>query len=174
MTLFAGQLGVSQTVYRLLDRVYWPGLHQDVRSYLASCSVCLARGMSRWVTGRVAMNILDMSVTTPKGNQYVLVIVDYFPRWTEACPLHNKKALAIADVFFQLIVCRFGMPAVIHSDQGREFENHLMQELCILCGTHKTRTTPYHPASDGLVEHFNRTLLMMLAMFVGSEPVRLG
>ena len=42
-SIFAGHLGVSRTVYRLLDRVYWPGLREDVRSYLASCSVCLAR-----------------------------------------------------------------------------------------------------------------------------------
>ena len=61
------------------------------------------------------------------------------------------------------------MPSVIHSDQVREFENHLMQELCLLCGAHKTRTTPYHPVSDGLVERFNRTLLMMLAMFAGEN-----
>ena len=81
----------------------------------------------------------------------------------------NKTALAVAGAFFQLIVCRFGMPAVIHSDQGREFENHLMQELCLLCGAHKTRMTPYNPASDGLVEHFNITLLMMLAMFAGEN-----
>ena len=53
---------------------------------------------------RVTMDILDVSVTTPKGNQYVLVIVDCFSRWTEACPLPNKTALAVADVFFQLIV----------------------------------------------------------------------
>ena len=71
--------------------------------------------------------------------------------------------------FFQLIVCRFGMPAVIHSDQGREFDNHLMQELCHLCGAHRTCTAPYRPASDGLVERFNRTLLMMLAMFAGEN-----
>ena len=44
-----------------------------------------------------------------------------------------------------------------------------MQELCLLCGAHKTRTTPYHPESDGLVERFNRTLLMMLAMFAGEN-----
>ena len=44
-----------------------------------------------------------------------------------------------------------------------------MQELCLLCGAHKTRTTPYHPASDGLVERFNRTLLMMLVMFAGEH-----
>ena len=121
----------------------------------------------RW--DRVAMDLLDMSVTTPKGNRYVLVRLDCFSRWTEACPLPNKTALAVADAFFQHIVCRLGMPSVIHSDQGREFENNLMQELCLLCGAHKTRTTPYHPASDGLVERFNRTLLMMLAMCAGEN-----
>ena len=119
----------------------------------------------RW--DRVAMAILDMSVTMPKGNHFVLVMVHCFSRWIEACPLPNKTALAIADAFFQLIVCRFRMPAVIHSDQGREFEQNLMQEPCLLCGAHKTLTTPYHPASDGLVERFNRTLLMTLAMFAG-------
>ena len=121
----------------------------------------------RW--DRVAMDLLDMSVTTAKGNRYVLVMVDCFSRWTETCPLPDKTALAVADAFFQHIVYRFGMPMVIHSDQGREFENKAMQELCLLCGSHKTRTTPYHPESDGLVERFNRTLLMMLAMFAGEN-----
>ena len=44
-----------------------------------------------------------------------------------------------------------------------------MQELCLLCGAHNTRTTPFHPESDGLMERFNRTLLMMLAMFAGEN-----
>ena len=44
-----------------------------------------------------------------------------------------------------------------------------MHELCLLGGSHKTKTTPYHPESDGLVERFNRTLLMMLAMFAGEH-----
>ena len=119
----------------------------------------------RW--DRVAIDLLDMSVTTVKGNRYVLVMVDWFSRRTEEFLLPDKTGLAVADTFFQHIVCRFGMPMVIHSDQGREFENKVMQELCLLCGSHKTRTTPYHPENDGLVEHFNRTLLMMPAMFAG-------
>ena len=61
------------------------------------------------------------------------------------------------------------MLLVIHSDQGREFENGLMKSLCNLLGCVKTRTAPYHPESDGMVERFNRTYLMMLSMFVNDR-----
>ena len=63
------------------------------------------------------------------------------------------------------------MPAVIHSDQGREFDNHLMQELCLLCSAHITCTTLYHRRMMDWwnVFTFNRTLLMMLAMFLGEN-----
>ena len=180
-SLFAGHLGISRTVFRLQTRVYWPGLRQDVRTYVTSCTVCLARKspcprrapMGHVTVGRrwegVAMDFLDMSITSAKGNRYVLVMVDCFSRWTEACPLPDKTAISVADAFFSNIVCRFGMPCVIHSNQGREFENKVMHELCLLGGSHKTKTTPYHPESDGLVERFNRTLLMMLAMFAHKD-----
>ena len=180
-SLFAGHLGISRTVFRLQTRVYWPGLRQDVRMYVASCTVCIARKspcprrapMGHVVVGRrwerVAMDLLDMSITSAKGNCYVLVMVDCFSRWTEACPLPDKTAISVADAFFSNIVCRFGMPSVIHSDQGREFENKVMHELCLLGCSHKTKTTPYHPESDGLVGRFNRTLLMILAMFAGER-----
>ena len=42
-SLFAGHLGVTRTIFRLLDRVYWPGLRGDIRTYIASCTICLAR-----------------------------------------------------------------------------------------------------------------------------------
>ena len=75
----------------------------------------------------------------------------------------------VADVLVNKIILRFGMPLVIHSDQGGEFENGLMKSLCLLLGCVKTRTAPYHPESDGMVERFNRTCLMMLSMFVNDR-----
>ena len=57
------------------------------------------------------------------------------------------------------------MPQLIHSGQGRNFESALFAEMCQLLGIKKTRTTPYHPASDGMVERFNRTLEMQLSKF---------
>ena len=41
--LFAGHLGITRTVFRLLDRVYWPGLRNDVQTYIKSCTICKAR-----------------------------------------------------------------------------------------------------------------------------------
>ena len=64
---------------------------------------------------------------------------------------------AAYDGFFS----RFGFPLQLHSDQGRNFESLLVKELCSLTGVYKTRTTPFHPRSDGLTERANRTLLQM-------------
>ena len=118
-SLFAGHLGITRTIFRLLDRVYWPGLRRDVKTYITSCTICLARKSPcprrapmghvevghRWE--RVAMDLLDMSVTTTWGNRYVLVMVDCFSRWTEACPLPDKTAHSVAVAFFKQVVCRF-------------------------------------------------------------------
>ena len=78
------------------------------------------------------MDILDVCDPTPDGYRYILVIADYFSKWTEAFPIKNKCADTVADVLVKKIILRFGMPLVIHSDQGREFENGLMKSLCSL------------------------------------------
>ena len=54
----------------------------------------------------------------------------------------------------------------IHSDQGKQFVSKLFVEMCNLLQIEKTRTTPYHPESDGMVERFNRTLCAMLSAYV--------
>ena len=115
------------------------------------------------------MDILDVCDPTPDGYRYILVIADYFSKWMEAFPIKDKCADTVADVLVDKIILRFGMPLVMHIDQGREIENGLMKSLCTLLGCAKTRTAPYHPESDGMVERFNRTCLMMLSMFVNDQ-----
>jgi transposase InsO family protein len=47
----------------------------------------------------------------------------------------------------------------LHSDQARNFESHIFKLVCKRLGVHKTRTMPYRPQSDGMVKHFNHTLI---------------
>ena len=58
---------------------------------------------------------------------------------------------------------------MIHTDQGVQFESNLFQEVCRLLQIQKTRTTPYHPQSDGMIERNNRTILTMLSAFVNEH-----
>ena len=179
--LFGGQLGRNRTLARLARRFYWSGMSDDVKEWLTQCVACVKRKSPagchhplgniptghRW--DRIAMDILDVCDPTPDGHRYILVIADYYSKWTEAFPMKNKCADTVADLLVDNIILRFGMPLVIHSDQGREFENGLMKYLCTLLGCTKTRTAPYHPESDGMIERFNRTCLMMLSMFVNDR-----
>ena len=180
-SLYGGHLGRTRTLTRLADRFYWSGMADDVKDRLSQCVACIKRKSPvgrhhplgniptgyRW--DRIAMDILDVCDPTPEGFCYILVIADYFSKWTEAFPMKNKCADTVADILVENIILRFGMPLVIHSDQGREFENGLMKSLCALLGCTKTRTAPYHPESDGMIERFNWTCLMMLSMFVNDR-----
>ena len=103
---------------------------------------------------------------TENGNMYILVLADYFSKWAEAYALKDHTAPTVADVLVKQFVSRFGVPRSLHSDQGREFKSDLIAHLCKLLHIHKTRTVPFNPKSDGLVERDNRTIKQMLTTMV--------
>jgi transposase InsO family protein len=112
---------------------------------------------------RIAIDILGPLPVTPRGNKYLLVLTDYFSKWAEALPLVTQEAEVIADALIEHVFTRLGMPAELHSDQGTNFDGKLIQAMCDRLSINKTRTTPYHPASDGQTERQNRTLINGLA-----------
>lgn len=99
-------------------------------------------------------------------NKYLLLIADYFTKWPEAYALPNQEAASVAGVLVKEYVCHYGVSLELHSDQGRNFESNLFQEMCALLGINKTPTTPLHPQSEGMVERLNRTLEAQLSKFV--------
>ena len=121
-SLYGGHLGRTQTLARLADRFYWSGMSDDVKDWLGQCVACIKRKSPvgrhhplgniptghRW--DRIAMDILDVCDPTPEGFRYILVIDDYFGKWTEAFPMKNKCADTVADILVENIILRFGMP----------------------------------------------------------------
>ena len=104
-----------------------------------------------------------LSLERSKGGfENVLVITDHFTRYAQAFPTRNQEAKTTAKVLFDNFIVHYGFPARLHSDQGRNFESKVIKELCSLAGVDKSRTTPYHPMGNGMVERFNQTLLNML------------
>ena len=67
--------------------------------------------------------------TTDGGNEYIMVLCDYFSKYTEAYAIPNHTAQVVAAKLVTEFVTCFGVPQHLHSDQGREFESDLFQEL---------------------------------------------
>ena len=115
---------------------------------------------------RIAIDIAGPFPVTKDGNKYILVAMDYFSKWPEAYAIPNQESVTVAQVLVDNLICRFGVPLEIHSDQGRNFESGVLQQICNLLGMHKTRTTALHPQSDGMVERHNKTMKEHLSKVV--------
>ena len=154
-----------------------------MRNWCQTCPVCASRKtpspkarapLTSIKTGYplqiVAMDIMGPFPMSAQGNRYILVVSDYFTRWIEAYSIPDQLATTVAHRLTNEFFFRFGLPEQLHSDQGRNFESEVISKICQLLKIVKTRTTPYHPQSDGLVERVNRTLLSMMAMVTSDHP----
>jgi hypothetical protein len=92
-----------------------------------------------------------------------------FYQAAEGLRVHNQEASTVAKALVTNFLCRFGVPRELHSDQGRNFESRLMQEVLQRLGVSKARTTPLHPQSDGMVERYIKAVEKHLRKVVTSH-----
>ena len=175
----AGHQGADKTLARLREECYWVNMSQDVERYCRECTECqqakLPLPSKAPVTSMpigkpwqmVAVDVLTVPVSQ-KGNRYLLVVQDYFTKWADAIPLPDQSACTITTALIKLFSV-LGMPDVVHSDQGRNFESAILKQTLEAFGIAKSRTTAYHPEGDGMVERFNRSLLQLLRVYVDTQ-----
>ena len=167
---------VAKGMYRKLATQYWwKGMYTDIYHHCRSCLTCASFSggghrhhppLQPLPVGapfeRVGIDVMEMPQTC-QGNRYVLVIVDYLTKWTEAFPMQDQSSETIARLFVDNVICRHGIPNQLLSDRGTNLLSDLILDICVLTGMKKINTTCYHPQTDGLVENFNKTLRSMIA-----------
>lgn len=172
---FAGHFGLSKMCNLITSRFYWPGFYGDAKEWCSRCQACAIRKMP---SNRHCAPLQPVVVNSPgefvatdltkmpkskKGNNYILVVQDYFTKYVDLYALPDQEALPVAQKLFTDYISKHGAPLTLHSDQGKQFECKVVKELNETFGIRKTRTSPYHPQSDGQVERFNRTLKDMVS-----------
>ncbi|GBL65615.1 hypothetical protein AVEN_147355-1 [Araneus ventricosus] len=89
---------------------------------------------------------------TTKGKSYVLLLMYYFTKRPKAIPIPDQEASTVSEELVRTWISRYGVPMILYSDQGTNYNFALLIELSKLLRFLKTRTTALHPESNGMVK----------------------
>ena len=110
---------------------------------------------------RIAIDCVGKLHKTPRGNKYLITIMDFASRFPEAIPVRSIDAETTADHLIQFML-RHGFPKEILSDRGGNFMSKLMEEILKRLGIKHIKSSPYHPQSNGILERWHATVKAML------------
>ena len=168
--LCGGHFWFQNTLDRERQRFWWPNMRKDIELKCEYCYLSQARstaGKKRtaplqtinvgiWFS-KVAADILGpVSRAKTSGAKYILVLTDYFTKYVVCVPLERTTAEDVARASVENWVSTFGAPDCLHTDQGATFCSELLLKVCKIFGIEKTRTSPYHPQGNGIVERHNK------------------
>ena len=68
-----------------------------------------------------------------------------FSKFSVAVVMPNQQAKTVAKALVDKWFYTYGIPARIHSDQGKSFDHKIMGQLCKIFGVKLSTTTPYNP-----------------------------
>ena len=102
---------------------------------------------------------MEVTVETKKKPvvQKILVVTDHFSRFIQAYKVKDKRAITIAKCLYDNYFRHYRFPWHLLSDQGTEFCNAVLNEMCIYLNIKKLHTSPYHPQMNSAVERVHQT-----------------
>lgn len=170
--------GIKATFDALRMNFFWPSMYQDVKDYVKACTICqrfeaprnmndvICRIPISGIFQRIALDFVGPLEMSKSGNRYLLVATEYLTRWPLARALKTANANDVCQFIYEEIICQFGCPSVILTDQGTHFQNRLVKQLCETMLIRHSTTTAYNPQCNGMVERFNKTLCRGIAKMI--------
>jgi len=142
--------GGTATAALIAQLFVWPGMNREIRRWVKMCEQCQKAKVHRHTStplvtftardrrfGHIHLDLVG-PLPVSDGAKYLLTCVDRFTRW----PVDNMSAHTVASTLVTNWIARFGVPDVITTDQGRQFESNLMHDLNSTFGIQHVRTFP--------------------------------
>ena len=165
----SGHNGSRRTYSCLKRQYYWPGIRKQVFRHCKRCKECVLqnqgqpeRSFGHFDLPELPMEFICMNLDGPihppssRGNRYVLTVIDMLTGFTMAVPIKNKNADMICDAYRDHIYCTFGGSSRILTDNGSEFKNQEMKQVCDTLGIKHIFSPVYTPEANGRLEGWHR------------------
>nr|GEY09490.1 reverse transcriptase domain-containing protein [Tanacetum cinerariifolium] len=150
---------------------YWPTMHRDVREMIHKCKDCQIHGpvprhpqqplnpiTAPWPFYKWGIDITGPFPKGPGMVKFLIVAMDYFTKWIEAKVVAMITGSQVKKFVWDNIVCRFGLPGEIVSDNSKKFSGDPFKDWCEKLNIIQRFTSVKHPQSIGLIERANRSL----------------
>jgi hypothetical protein len=176
-----GHLSRYATAQKILRACYfWASLFHDCITAVQKCHACqtynqkirshpapLHPVVSVGPFAKWGIDFMTCHPHSAGGHGYIIVAVDYFPKWAEAMPTFDNTGKTATLFLFNHVITRFGVPQAIVTDHGSHFRNNMMSELTEKLGLRHDSSTPYYPQANGQVEAINKVLITMIRRMIG-------
>lgn len=162
--------GVRASRKLIAARFVWPRMNSDIALWTRNCLTCQRSKVHRhtrstpgtFATPDARFSHVHLDLVGPlppsSGFTHILTAIDRFTRWPIAVPISDTSADNIAKVFLHHWITNFGVPSIVTTDRGSQFQSVLFREFTHLLGCKHISTTAYHPSANGLVERLHRQL----------------
>ena len=168
-----GHWGVARTLQLAANDFYWPSMAADVAAWCNACKVCIMarssnskESLAPWPQATDFNQRVHLDLCGPfksySPNKFIAVFSDAFSKFVMVTAIPNKTAETIAEMYYRTWLATFGPCQLLVTDNGGEFNNELLIELCKRTGTMKHTICPFHPQANGQVERVNAELKSFL------------
>ena len=171
--IYGSHTGGRSLAHRSLTQGYWwPNIQREALEYVRKCDQCQRFAPSIHQPGGILNPLsspwpfaqwgLDIVRSFPKavGNKrYFLVGTDYFSKWVEAEPLANIRDVDVKRFVWKNIITRFGVPHMLISDNGLQFDSKMFRKYCGELGIINRYSTPAYPQGNGQAEAVNKVIV---------------
>ena len=151
---------------------YWPTVRTDCAEYVKKCDKCqrhsviqrappetLSAIAAPWLFHKWGADILGPFPPARQQVRFLIVAVDYFTKWIEAEAVATITAARVKSFYWRNIICRFGVPYAIVSDNGAQFANSTFTEFAQMTGFRLIYSSVEHPQTNGQAELANKVIL---------------
>ena len=158
---------------------------KDAQAYVNTCDKCrrfnnLIRQPSEeltpmtapWLFAQWGLDIMGPFLTAVRQLKFLAVGIDYFTKWVEAEALATIMEKNIRHFVWRNIICRYRIPRVLVSDNGKQFDNNAFRDFCLELGIKNHYLSLAHLQANGQVEVTNRSLLKIIkTRLVGAKGI---
>jgi len=140
---------------------FWPTIEADCQDYVKKCKPCqklaTSSSFAKW-----GMDILGLFSPGKGQVKFLIVAVDYFTKWIEAKPLTTITDQQVHQFVWKDIICLYGVPYTIITDNGRQFKDKELAKFYTGLGIKHITSSVEHPQTNGQAEAANKVILVEL------------